>query len=240
VEKNYATFLRQQLYNFTFKSCFLLCVLAMAHAKISAQVQNSPYLVLENLDKFPSNDRFVFSRIQFPFSRDSATGGSYNSNHDSLTVRIHNNGISTLVISNFILSNNAAWQLVKLKGVNYNPATSLPLTITSGGVADLTVKFVAVDAATRVKIFNDTLTIVSNDGRSPAKPVYLNGLWQWHGESSNEPYAQEIIQSFGYTTQTGFEHTDPNFGDSTKLKGDEVKPSYFAGSTLQGRRQSGK
>ncbi len=186
--------------------------------------QSNVKLFIENLNKFPSNDLFVFSKVQVPWSRD---GKYYNANHDSLTVRIHNKGMNTLIIKNLVLSNNTTWNFVKLKGVDYVPSSSLPLSIGSGTYADLTVKFVAVDQATRVKILRDTLTIVSNDDKFPSKQVFFSGIWQRKGESNNEPYSQEIITTFGFKTLTGFSHTDPNYGDTNKLKGDEIRPSYF-------------
>jgi hypothetical protein len=88
-------------------------------------------------------------------------------------------------------------------------------------------KFIAQDQAARVKVLHETLTVISNDDKYPSKTIFLHGLWQRSGEGSNEPYAQEIIDAFGFTTKTGFVHTDLNLGDSTKLKGNEIKPSYF-------------
>lgn len=181
-------------------------------------------LFVENLDKFPSNDYFVFSRVQTPWSRDTVT---YNTNHDSLVVRIHNKGISSLTIKKLTLSNSLGWKILKLKGVDYVPGSALPLSIASGTYADLVVKFVAVDQATRVKVLHDTLTITSDDSKNPLKNVFLNGIWQAEGEGSNEPYAREIINAFGFKVNTGFGHTDPDLGDSSKLKGDEIRPSYF-------------
>ena len=189
----------------------------------TATTRSNADLFIENIDKFPSNDRFVFSRIQVPWSRD---GSTYNANHDSLTVRIHNNGISSLVVKNLTLSDNTNWKFAKLKGVTYS-ASSLPLTITSGSYADLTVKFVAVDAATRIKVLHSTLTIMSNDDKAPSKTLFLDGLWQKKGESVNEPSSQDMITTFGFKTRTGYGQTDPDHGDSTKLKGDEIKSSYF-------------
>lgn len=186
--------------------------------------QSNSLLFVENPDRFPSNDLFVFSRIQIPWSRDTVT---YNTNHDSLNIRIHNKGINNLVIKKLSLSIDTAFKLIKLRGVDYAAGTSLPLTIAAGAYADLTVKFVAANAATRVKIIRDTLTILSNDDKFPSKPVFLSGLWQKQGEGNSEPYAQEIINVFGFKTKTGFGHTDPDMGDSTKLKGDEIRPSYF-------------
>ncbi|WP_018612520.1 malectin domain-containing carbohydrate-binding protein [Segetibacter koreensis] len=229
MENNYS-FLRPKLLKYLFRYCFAGFLLLSAYSRVVAQsasttatTLSNAYLFVENLDKFPSNDHFVFSKIQVPWSRD---GKTYNANHDSLTVRIHNKGINNLIIKSLVLSNNTTWKFVKLKGADYSSA-SLPLTIGSGTYADLTVKFVALDAATRVKVLHDTLTIVSNDVKFPSKAIYLDGLWQKKGESVNEPSTQDIINTFGFKTKTGYGLTDPDKGDSTKLKGDEIKPSYF-------------
>lgn len=179
-------------------------------------------LFIENTDRFPSNDHFVFSHIQIPWGRDSVK----NYNHDSLAVRIHNKGINPLIIKNLTLSNSTLWKLDKLKGLIYSPS-ALPLTISSGTYADLMVKFIAVDQATRIKVLHETLTILSNDDANPTKIVYLDGLWQKQGEDKNEPYSQEMINTFGFKTVTGFGHTDPDKGNVLTPKGDEILPSYF-------------
>ena len=186
--------------------------------------QSNALLYVENPDKFPSNDYFVFSKVQVPWSRDDV---HYNNNHDSIAVRVYNKGVNTLVIKDLVLSNGSAWRIEKLKGAAYTPGTGLPISIGSGTYADVLVRFIAVDQATRVKVLHDTLTIVSNDDNFPSKAVYLNGIWQKQGEGSNEPYSKELLNAFGFKTSTGFGHTDPDKGDSTKLKGDEIKPSYF-------------
>lgn len=201
--------------------------LVISSASVSQPpVSSSPsnaFLFVENPDKFPANDHFVFSKIQIPWTRDSI----YTVNHDSLRIRIHNKGINSLIINNLVLSSTSRWKIENIKGVKYAPGSGLPLTISSGTYADLMVKFIAVDQATRVKVVHDTLTIVSNDDKFPSKNIFLSGIWQKKGEGSNEPYAQEIINAFGFKTSTGFSHTDPDKGDSTKLKGNEIKPSYF-------------
>ena len=186
--------------------------------------QSNALLFVENPDRFPSNDYFVFSKVQIPWSRDTL---NYNTNHDSVAVRINNKGINPLTINNLILSDNSAWKIEKVKGVPYTVGSGLPISIASGTYADVVVRFIAVDQATRVKILYDTLTIVSNDDKFPLKNVFLNGIWQSKGEGNNEPYAKEIINAFGFKTSTGFGHNDPDFGDSTKLKGDEIRSSYF-------------
>ncbi|WP_018615351.1 DUF7594 domain-containing protein [Segetibacter koreensis] len=190
----------------------------------ASATQSNALLFVENPDKFPSNDHFVFSRIQTPWTRDSV----YADNHDSLRIRIHNKGISPLIVTNLVLSNSSRWKIDKIKGAAYVPATSLPLSISSGTFADVIVKFVAIDQATRVKVVYDTLTIVSNDDKLPSKNIFLTGIWQKKAEGSNEPYAQEIINAFAFKTRTGFGVTDINKGDtSLPFSGDEIRPSYF-------------
>jgi hypothetical protein len=181
-------------------------------------------LFVENSDKFPSNDNFVFSKVQIPWSRD---GIVYNDNHDSIKVRIHNKGINPLIISDLRLSSDTTWEIEQFDGVTYTLGMGLPKTVNSGSYVDLILRFTALNQAARAKVLHETLTVVSNDDTYPSKTIFLHGLWQKAGEGSNEPYAQEIIDAFGFKTKTGFDHTDPDSGDSITLKGDEIKPSYF-------------
>lgn len=224
MEKHYTTYSLRQLSDFVFKCCISAFIFCLATTEISAQVQDSSSaLFVENLDHFPSNDVFVFSRVQVPYTRDTV----YNTNHDSSVVRIRNNGANSLIIKSLTLSDSTTWTLVKLKGADYVAGTSLPITISKGSYADLVVKFVAVDSTSRVKIFHDTLTITSNDAVSPSKSVLFNGLLQKLGEGLNEPHAQEIISTFGFKTSTGFQFSDPDKGDPAKPKGSEIIPEFF-------------
>ena len=182
-------------------------------------------LFVENLDRFPSNDNFVASRIQTPWTRDNVV---YNANHDVLQVRLHNKGMSPLIIQKLNLSNSANWKIVTLKGSTYNFETALPFTINSGAYADLQIKFTTfLSNASRIRTFFDELTIVSNDDKQPFKKIYLTGLWQREAEGSKEPTAQEIISAFGFKTSTGFSVADPDSGAHDKPKGDEIISSYF-------------
>ena len=225
--KNYhSLFLRHQITGIVSKVFIYTVGFYFFSTAVLAQTADTlrPLLFVENPDNFPANDRFVSSKVQIPWSRDSV---NYNSNHDSVIVRIRNKGSKSLIVRNIILTDTINWKFVKLKGIPFVSASSLPITIATGKSADLTIKFVAADAGTRVKILYDTLTIVSNDSKQPLKTAYLSGLWQKQGEGNNEPYLQEIITSFGYKTRTGFGHTDPDKGDTTKPKGDEIIPSFF-------------
>lgn len=185
---------------------------------------SNPLLFVENMDNFPNNDNLVFSRVQAPWSRD---GVLYNANHDSVNIRIHNKGINPLIITGLSVSNDTTWKIEKFNGAPYVAGAGLPVSILSGTYVDLSLRFIAKNQGTRVVILKEALTITSNDNINPSKKVILHGLWQKQGEGNNEPYAQELLNVFGFKTVTGFTHTDPDKGDSTKLKGDEIKPSYF-------------
>ncbi len=193
-------------------------------SNVKPATPSNALLFAENLDRFPDNDDLVFSRVQIPWSRD---GVNFNDNHDSVVLRLHSNGISPLIINGLSLSNDTTWRIEKLNGIAYDSATSFPLTINSGGFADVLLRFTAQNQGTRVTVLHEILTIISNDDKYPGKSIFLHGLWQNSGEGIHEPYAQEIINAFGFKTSTGFNHTDPDHGDSTKLKGDEIKPSFF-------------
>lgn len=206
---------------------FYLCVLLFAAGLLKAHGQGTtgyPYLFVENLDKFPSNDDFAASRVQVPWSRDRIV---YNTNHDTLRIRIYNKGTTPLVISQLSLSNTTDWKINALQRVAYTPATALPLTIIPGDFADLQVGFVAANHDNRVHLLHDQLVISSNDRETPKKTISLHGLWQHQGEGSKEPTAQEMIDAFGFKTKTGFTATDPHRGANGRPKGDEVLTSYF-------------
>lgn len=183
------------------------------------------FMVLNNPDAFPSNDRLVFSRIQTPWRRTSPDTTAYNANHDKVKLRINNKGTGNLVLSNLTLSNSTAW---KIASVNTDTNSVVPISIAPLSYADVTVQFIAQNAATRLKVFNDTLTIASNDSISPQKKVVLGGIWQVAGESTNEPYAQQIITAFGFNTSTGYGHDDGDIDGTTRVpNSSEVNAGYF-------------
>lgn len=210
---------------YTFLSALLLLNCASFNKANGQTTASNAMLFVENLDGFPSNNDFVASRLQTPWSRNSV---DYNANHDTLRIRLHNKGINSLTISNLLLSNKNNWKITRLETKPYDSASVLPLTIGSGNFADLQIAFVAVDTnLTRVKLILDQLTITSNDDKQPIKTLSLHGLWQREGEGSKEPRAQELINAFGFTTKVGFNASDPDKGANNKPKGDEVLTSYF-------------
>ncbi|AMR33522.1 hypothetical protein A0256_19890 [Mucilaginibacter sp. PAMC 26640] len=192
---------------------------------VIAQSNSGAYMSLKNLDAFPSNDRLVFSLIQVPWRRTSPDTTPYNANHDRVKLRINNKGTGKLKVNNLKLSNPAVWKIVS---VNTDTLATVPFSVTSGNFTDVTIQFIAKNAATRLKVFNDTLTIASTDSISPLKKVILSGIWQKEGESTNEPYAQQLINAFGFGTIVGYGHDDGNVDGATRVSNSsEINADYF-------------
>ncbi|WP_162053456.1 malectin domain-containing carbohydrate-binding protein [Pontibacter pamirensis] len=192
--------------------------------------QSNAYMVVENMDKFQAPDRLTFSLIQIPWRRKNSDGTytPYNENHNKVRLKISNKGAGTLVVNELKFSNTTAWRINSLNGVAYDPNTALPLSLNSGASAEAEIEFIAKDLGGRVKILNDKLYISSNDVTVPYKEVKLHGLWQYRGEASNEPYAQEIIQAFGFSTQSGYTAIDGgNEGSTIIPNSDEILSAYF-------------
>lgn len=185
-------------------------------------------LFVENRDRFPSNDYYVASRIQIPWTRDTVAPFRYNANRDSARIRIYNKGIGTLVINSLTLSNRANWRFVNFANRSFD-STLLPLLINPGNFVDLDLQYVATNLSSTAPnmLTTDNLTIGSNDDKAPNKVLTLRGLWQQRGEDRWEPTAQTMINAFGYTTMVGFGSKDPNLGSPKFPKGNEVLLSYL-------------
>ncbi|NCD72411.1 malectin domain-containing carbohydrate-binding protein [Mucilaginibacter agri] len=183
-------------------------------------------MTLKNLDNFPSNDRLVASRIQTPWRRTSPDTTPYNANHDKVKLRISNKGTGNLTIGRLKLSNPASWKIVSLAT---DTNLTLPLVMTPQTYADVTIQFIGNNVGTRVKMLYDTLTVVSDDSIAPVKKVNLTGIWQVAGESTNEPFAQQLMDAFGFKTVIGYGHDDGDINGTTRVpNSDEVTTNgYF-------------
>ncbi|MBL4678619.1 MAG: T9SS type A sorting domain-containing protein [Mucilaginibacter sp.] len=192
---------------------------------VVAAPTNGAYMVLKNMDNFPSNDRLVFSLIQAPWRRVSPDTTPYNANHDKVRLRINNKGTGKLTVSNLKLSNVSSWKIVS---VGTDTLAKVPFSVNTGAYTDVTIQFKAKDAASRLKVFTDTLTITSNDSAFAVKKVILSGIWQKEGEGVNEPYAQQIITAFGFGTTVGYAHDDNGNKGTTKMpSSSEINGAFF-------------
>jgi len=192
---------------------------------VAGQTNSGAYMVLKNLDNFPSDDRLVASFIQKPWRRTSPDTTPYNANHNVVRLRINNKGTGRLNVTSLRLSNPSAWKIIS---VNTDTTGTLPFSVASKAFSDVSIRFIALNAATRLKVFTDTLTISSNDSIGPNKKIILSGIWQAAGEGVNEPYAQQIINAFGYTTVVGYAHDDGNIDGTTRVaNSSEENANYF-------------
>ncbi|MDN3550494.1 malectin domain-containing carbohydrate-binding protein [Mucilaginibacter aquaedulcis] len=183
------------------------------------------YMVLKNPDGFPADDRLLFSLIKTPWRRTSPDTTPFNANHDKIKLRINNRGVNKLTVTNLQVSNTTAWKVIS---VGSDLTAKVPFSVNSEAFVDVTIQFITKDAGTRIKIFTDSLTITSNDSAFPTKRVKLTGISQLAGESTNEPYAQQIITAAGFTSTTGYGHDDGDINGTAKVpNSSEVVASYF-------------
>ncbi|WP_221392907.1 putative Ig domain-containing protein [Dyadobacter sp. NIV53] len=189
-------------------------------------------MLVENLDKFPANDRLTFSLIQIPWRRtlEDGTFTPYNRNHDVVKVKISNKGAGALNIAALNFSNKARWKIATINNVAYDStAAAAPVIVNPGASAEVAIQFIAQYPSGRVRIINDTLNIVSNDDLSPKKSLILHGVWQLEGEGGNEPHTRETIAAFGFKSNVGFVANDgTNAGSSLILNTDEIMTSFFS------------
>ncbi|WP_161891047.1 malectin domain-containing carbohydrate-binding protein [Pontibacter russatus] len=198
---------------------------AITKKATSETPQSSPHMVVENQDGFPAPDHLTFSNVQAPWSRE---GTPQNRNHDKVKLRISNRGTGDLIVTDLKISDGDLWKIDRLGDQEYKAATDLPLTVKAGASETLTLEFIAKNQSIRVTVLHGSLHISSNDDAAPEKEVKLHGLWQRVGEGNNEPYAQEIINAFGFKTNTGYEHDDgANKGESAVPGSDEIISSFF-------------
>jgi hypothetical protein len=192
---------------------------------VVAQKNSGAYMIVKNLDNFPSDTRLVASLIQTPWRRTKPDTTAYNANHDVVKLRINNKGTGKLNITALRLSNPSAWKIIS---VNNDTTATLPASVASKTFTDISIKFIAKNAATRLKVFTDSLIITSNDSIAPLKAIVLSGIWQAAGEDVNEPYAQQVINAFGYSSIVGYAHDDGNVDGKTRVPGSsEENANYF-------------
>lgn len=189
------------------------------------QSNSGAYMVLKNMDAFPSNDRLVFSLIQVPWRRTSPDTTPFNANHDKVRLRVSNKGTGKLKISGLTLSDAVDWKIIS---VGADTTATLPFSVASQTYTDITINFRAKDPATRLKVLTDTLTIASNDSIAPVKKIILTGIWQKEGESTNEPFAQQLLNAFGFSSIAGYAANDGSIDGKTRVpNSSEVNADYF-------------
>lgn len=184
-------------------------------------VQVDAKIAVQNMDMFPAADHLTFSLIQIPWRRmnDDGSFTPYNANHNKVKLRVGNEGTDPLVVSALSVSAPQRWTFTH---------AGLPVTVNPGAFTEIEVEFIAQDAHSRAAVLHDTLYISSNDTTAAVKKVMLHGLWQRRGEGNNEPYANEVISAFGFTSLTGYSANDGAIeGNSIVPNSDEIAADFF-------------
>jgi hypothetical protein len=203
---------------------------------VNATLSNAK-LVVENTYKFPDNNNYAFSFVQYSLDNRELKGPNYdfpnntNYNHDANVIRLYNRGISPLVINDLILSDNVNFRIDRVNATSIGTgngrtplANLMPLVVPQNSFIELTVIFTARLYPDRVKIFHEKLSLVSNDDTAPVKVLNLHGLYQFEYEGDNEPNAQEMIEGAGLSSKTGFVLSNNNH--TTPME-DEIFSPYF-------------
>jgi hypothetical protein len=174
---------------------------------------------IQNADGTPAFDRLVFDRIT------NLDPIRPNVVHDKSTLEVLNSGGSTLTISSMKLSDNVNFKIVSGGGSN------IKLAPHSG--RNVTIQFVANPASGFATDYNATLTITSDDPKTPTRIVNLAGLWQNSSEKTasnkySEPSLKSLVNNtFGYTTTIVKPGQTTNHGGHPVPVGDEILDPYW-------------
>lgn len=146
-----------------------------------------PAIAIQNLDGLPYNDRLVFQRINCCTT--AAT-------HNQVTMRVSNTGTTTLAVQSITISGGVANSFRLL-----NNADKQPFTLEPSFTRDVPIKFVGSTDGYIKNMRQATLLIQSNDPVQPMLSVQLAGYNMSNPDGSNEPDLQDILGTFGYSTQ---------------------------------------
>jgi len=165
-----------------------------------------PEIGTENLDGSPYYDRLAFSRIQ--------TNPPGNGMHDTATIRLRNTGDAPLNVSGVAIA-SGPFQVVSAPG--------LPGAIAPGGVADVTVRFIATGGL----ISAGTLRVTSNDADESTVDIPLDGYWQSVPENGQEPSLQEVLNVLDVHTVLQNPGQSLTNGGKIEAVGDEVVSPFW-------------
>ncbi len=151
--------------------------------------------------------------------------GAINS-HTDITLRIHNDGGTPLVLTRMTVSDTLRFDLV-----NNEDAAGWTTTITPGGFYDLRVRYVesitllppTAGPDRGISASSGTLTIPSSDPTNPVQTVQLRSLGQRNSGGNTEPTYLQIIQhAFGITS-----NIPANMNSAYTPQGEEVLSYYW-------------
>ncbi|MBC8163009.1 MAG: PKD domain-containing protein [Roseiflexaceae bacterium] len=150
---------------------------------------DGPSIAIQNLDGVPYNDRLVFQRIN------CCTEAGL---HNEVTIRLSNTGTATLAVQSITISGG------DVASFRLNNADRQPFTLEPNVSRDVPVKFVRGSNGYIKSLRQSTLLIRSNDPVQPTLAVELAGYNMSNPDGANEPDLQEILSTFGYSTQISY------------------------------------
>lgn len=167
-------------------------------------------ITVAGLDDAAADDRLVFTSIDNP-------ANAQQNFRNEATFTISNDGFATLSISDIIIGNPLAFEIVG----------SIPTSIAAGASAQITVRFIGTHAGTGAgaQLYNSTLTIISDDATEGTTVIQLAGLAQEYSENGSEPTVAQIVEAFGYSTDMA--QGQLAGGGVVETVGDEVLMPYL-------------
>ncbi len=158
--------------------------------------QSNGILSIENRTKiptttigFPANDYLTFHKV-----RDVRANTSL---HDSNTLRLHNTGTETLMVSDITIAGPPVFSFEITNELG--DVINLPITIDPNSFVDLPITFDG-DGSDGKSFFINELTILSNAVSTPEVKATLNGSHQQGQEGTREINAQQVFDAFGFKT----------------------------------------
>ncbi|MBB4079310.1 hypothetical protein GGR28_001930 [Lewinella aquimaris] len=158
---------------------------------------------IENMTKlpgssrgFPANDYFTFHRSD----RVQNSKGQVLKYGNKATMRIHNDGGATLVITRLTTTNTSNFRIT---GVSI---PSSGLQIAPKAYRDVTVEFLTTGGETR-RLITESLVLSSNADNSSSTKVTFRGAYMTHVEGGSEINVQQVFDAFGFKTQMGLDNS---------------------------------
>ncbi|MEP2059935.1 MAG: PKD domain-containing protein, partial [Maribacter litoralis] len=160
----------------------------------TVETPSGALLALENMTKIPGTDRGFPADDYYTFHRLGNPGQA--EVHDTNVMRLNNAGTGPLVVTavNITDVNDFTYELLDSTG----GVVTLPITIQTGGYADLDIAFIGGTSTAVNGIFVESVEIISNADNALENKATLHGAYSPQPEGGDEINAQEVFDAFGF------------------------------------------
>ncbi|MEL7271724.1 MAG: Ig-like domain-containing protein, partial [Bacteroidota bacterium] len=166
--------------------------------EFSIEAPSGAILQVENLTKIPETTDGIPAEDYFTFHNVGATRANAIVNFSN-TMRVNNTGTGNLIIDEIQLPSTANFEFV-LRDFDGNVVASLPATVEPNEYLDVEIDFIRQTGGKGLYI--EELTLVTNADNGLDGKVTLNGAYMSAFEGNNELTAQEVVEAFGFQTNT--------------------------------------